>query len=643
MAGNECSWPVSENAESAWTREKEKSKPSKSAESSKSMKVISLREKNKRLRAIYEDEALEYGEEDVTEKELVDRFRVATSLREKRLEQVFKLIRQASFVQLCFVIDATGSMGPHIDGVKKFIKSIVDNLLHHKTNGEAVVKELQLGMIAYRDYGDSKQFEELQFTKSLEVFNAFCLGIKPFGGGYDGGGCEDVLGGFDRALKLNWDPEVGAKLICHMGDRPGHGRELHDQHNRSYDYFLAGDPNGLQYTDLFQQLREKGIEYHFGKITDHTDIMIEKFSKVYGEAVHVLNVQDVNKILEFVVSSVQLSVSSAVSKSTMIAARKRSIRSYTLILDEPDWFRYPVDRGTFISYSFPESIQDIVDDIPLGKRVPKSAKVKIAQNPFAKGSERLAFYGLDQSTYVKHPTKGAKSQKKESVELKTKNDKIVLKEYLHVGRGMNTAKRYELTNQMQTIASYLASEFTKELKYKTGIDKEIKFLKIRTLRVASERGERFMSCERRYKSGDLFVRFTNNTNYTILESKAQKLGIPLVSIDILMTFSHWTYQVSGAKLMVVDLQGIVTTDEKGQKKVILTDPAIHCVDNTRFGPMNHGAGGMRNFFKRHICNSFCKSLGLVMPVLPDEESMVRFLGLPPPPTHTPKFNFGSAF
>lgn len=117
-----------------------------------------------------------------------------------------------------------------------------------------------------------------------------------------------------------------------------------------------------------------------------------------------------------------------------------------------------------MSYSYPESVQDIVDDIPLGKRIPKSAKVKIAENPFAKGSERLAFYGLDQSTYVKGPTKGAKGEKKEPVDVKQKNEKIVLKEYLHVGRGMNTAKRYELTNQMQTIASYLASEFTKELK-----------------------------------------------------------------------------------------------------------------------------------------------------------------------------------
>lgn len=41
--------------------------------------------------------------------------------------------------------------------------------------------------------------------------------------------------------------------------------------------------------------------------------------------------------------------------------------------------------------------------------------------------------------------------------------------------------------------------------------------------------------------------------------------------------------------MVVDLEGIVSRIEKtGQIGVLLTDPAIHCRDETRYGRMNHG-------------------------------------------------------
>lgn len=63
--------------------------------------------------------------------------------------------------------------------------------------------------------------------------------------------------------------------------------------------------------------------------------------------------------------------------------------------------------------------------------------------------------------------------------------------------------------------------------------------------------------------------------------------------------------------MVVDLEGVVAPiGGKGQTGVLLTDPAIHCKDNTRYGSMNHSIGGMKNFFATHTCNQFCKKLGL---------------------------------
>ncbi|KAI1699975.1 alpha-kinase family domain-containing protein [Ditylenchus destructor] len=56
--------------------------------------------------------------------------------------------------------------------------------------------------------------------------------------------------------------------------------------------------------------------------------------------------------------------------------------------------------------------------------------------------------------------------------------------------------------------------------------------------------------------------------------------------------------------MVVDLQGIISTDESGRKTLELTDPAIHCIDLTRFGKTNFGFEGMKTFFGRHLCYKY---------------------------------------
>lgn len=109
---------------------------------------------------------------------------------------------------------------------------------------------------------------------------------------------------------------------------------------------------------------------------------------------------------------------------------------------------------------------------------------------------------------------------------------------------MNSAARYETTNQIQTIASFLALEFSKKLESVSKKHCVIKFLKIKTLSVAINAKEfRFMSCEKQYSEKNEFIRFTNNTDYGMLEETAQKKGIDVDFVKILMAFSHWTYQV----------------------------------------------------------------------------------------------------
>uniref|UniRef100_A0A914CDW0 Alpha-type protein kinase domain-containing protein n=1 Tax=Acrobeloides nanus TaxID=290746 RepID=A0A914CDW0_9BILA len=600
---------------STWTHPKPTSSAKSSHSSIKSTKDTAIREKNKRLRCIYEDEGLTYGE-DVGEKELVDRFKVAVGLRGKRIEQVFCDIRASRVVDLCFLVDSTGSMQPHINGVRNSILNIVESLTNKSkhvgfVDSNQIAESIRLAFVAYRDFGDSKQFEVLPFTKSVEEFRLFCNRLNANGGG---DGPEDVFGGLTEMLKLNWASQSGTKVTFHIADYPCHGREFHDLD----DSYPSGDPNGRTHTELFNQIRQQGIQYHFGKITNHTDKMITKFSQAYGEPIVDFDIKNVEKIRESVVSAVTISVSTSITKSTAAGGRSKETRYFTIDPKEPNWNKLPKLKGVFITYEFPHSIEDIITDVPLTRKKPKNAEVQISEAPFDQGAERIAFYGRDVSSYVEERVDESGSKSKSvskhvdssEIKIKYKCEDIVLKEYKHVGKGMNSARRYETTNQLQTIASYLAQLFVKELKMKAKKEVVIKFLKIKTLSVSSAKNLRMMSCERRYSKDDKFLRFTNNTDYGMLESTAKKYGVDLEFVDLLMSFSHWTYQASDKKLMVVDLQGIISTTKTGEKAVFLTDPAIHCDDNTRFGPMNLGKKGMENFFSRHKCNKFCDVLGL---------------------------------
>jgi hypothetical protein len=63
--------------------------------------------------------------------------------------------------------------------------------------------------------------------------------------------------------------------------------------------------------------------------------------------------------------------------------------------------------------------------------------------------------------------------------------------------------------------------------------------------------------------------------------------------------------------MIVDCQGCY---DASKKTFVLTDPAVHCLTYLRFGGTNFGERGFNRFFKTHVCNEFCLTLGLKKPV-----------------------------
>uniref|UniRef100_A0AC34EZU3 Alpha-type protein kinase domain-containing protein n=1 Tax=Panagrolaimus sp. ES5 TaxID=591445 RepID=A0AC34EZU3_9BILA len=578
---NIASWMAEEvdSKPSAWTHERKSRR-----NCSHNSETVQLREMNKRLRAIYEESGLNYGE-DVTEVEITERFRKALDLRKQNVKNVLRHIQKARDVEICFLVDATGSMQSYINGVRKSIMKIV-NLLKLPNNtikSKNTANKLRLSVVAYRDVKDQKRFEILNFTESVEEFQKFCSSIIAEGGDDS---AEDVFGGIHKALNLEWREEYGTKVIFHIADAPCHGKKYHDLD----DYYPNGDPEGKSEVELFKQICDKNIDYYFGKINASTNKMIDIFSQAYGKHITDFNITDVLEITSAVFTAVSKSVH--FSAKVCETANISKVRSYVFDKDIPVWNEMPKLNGRFLNYEMPETIEDVINDVPLIRNPPKRASIQVAENPFDNGSERYAFYGRD-------------------ITIPEKPENIVLKEYIVLTSGLNAASRYENTNQVQTVASFLAEMYNETICSVVKEYYKIKFLKVQTLCLpVDDRQCRYFSCEKQYGKDDMFVRFTNNADYAILESTAEKFKINIDFVWALTAFSHWTYQVTNKKLMVVDLQGIISKTPQGTSNAVLTDPAIHCVDETRFGRMNLGKDGMNIFFKRHECNKFCKALKL---------------------------------
>src|ERR1043165_5679654 len=95
-------------------------------------------------------------------------------------------------VDLCFVLDCTGSMKPHIDAAKDCILQVSS---HVKSMNPSV--KLRFGFCGYRDHENGSDR------------------------------LEDVLGGLNAAItRLNW--RNGTRILFHIGDYPPHGRHFHD-------------------------------------------------------------------------------------------------------------------------------------------------------------------------------------------------------------------------------------------------------------------------------------------------------------------------------------------------------------------------------------------------------------------------------
>ena len=113
-------------------------------------------------------------------------------------------------VDLCLVMDCTGSMRPHIEGAKNSIKKVVD----YMASMEPAIK-IRVGFCGYRDHClGANRLQIFDFINSCDEFKNLISEVAATGGD----GPKDVLGGLNAAVtRMAWRNRTRVLLhIRHM-------------------------------------------------------------------------------------------------------------------------------------------------------------------------------------------------------------------------------------------------------------------------------------------------------------------------------------------------------------------------------------------------------------------------------------------
>jgi hypothetical protein len=172
-------------------------------------------------------------------------------------------------VDICFLMDITGSMGPWIQAAKDHIFDIV-----RKTQQDTPTAEVRVAFVGYRDYGDIVRYVYKPFGNVDDILDAI-QNVRAEGGDDQ---AEDVAGGLLAVDGLDWE-EDAAKTLIHIADAPPHGRQFHEPWIS--DRFLEGDPENKDPAYFMGKFCEENIDYTFIKINDSTNIMVKDFHNVY--------------------------------------------------------------------------------------------------------------------------------------------------------------------------------------------------------------------------------------------------------------------------------------------------------------------------------------------------------------------------
>ena len=263
-----------------------------------------------------------------------------------------------------------------------------------------------------------------------------------------------------------------------------------------------------------------------------------------------------------------------------IAKRKACLAALDQPLD-----KVPINWATLSTLTQGSAVVYMLDSgsmqLETGNVVKHATQLAIKSRPFAKGAFRFAFYGVD------------------------RGQQMVFKTLIFSRDPVTDEKEHEENLKLQLISGYYAKKFNDA---KPATAPRIRYVSARLYEVNGMR----------YFGEDLlpgkFVKYNNNSTY---------INPDMEGAGLAQTFSHFTHQMTGGKLLICDIQGCF---DATRKELVLTDPACHKIGSSatvgaagavkEFGDSNLGQKGMDLFFSVHECNELCKAMGLKLPRVP---------------------------
>lgn len=146
-------------------------------------------------------------------------------------------IREHQRIEVVFVLDTTGSMGGMIETAKEKIWSIASSMASADQ-----APDIRMGLVAYRDRGDSYVTRVLDLSTDLDSMYAALMEFQAAGGG---DGPESVNQALNDAVnRISWSQDPDSyRVVFLVGDAPPH-----------MDY--AGE---VKYPETLRQATQRGI------------------------------------------------------------------------------------------------------------------------------------------------------------------------------------------------------------------------------------------------------------------------------------------------------------------------------------------------------------------------------------------------
>jgi Mg-chelatase subunit ChlD len=130
--------------------------------------------------------------------------------------EIHNITQQRKVIEVVFALDTTGSMGGMIEAAKEKIWSIASSMASAQS-----APQIRMGLVAYRDRGDSYVTQVLDLSGDLDSMYAALMDFKAAGGGEGPESVNQALN--DAVTRMSWSEDKDTyKVVFLVGDAPPH-------------------------------------------------------------------------------------------------------------------------------------------------------------------------------------------------------------------------------------------------------------------------------------------------------------------------------------------------------------------------------------------------------------------------------------